>query len=106
MHLQDGWGGGRGAGALQRRRDSRGCGIGASHHPCRAQEEPSHPTLHTRDPKLSRWAGNGLKGTGTALEEPHGDVFALLSVFNLIPELPQIYIHIVRIGRSCCQNCC
>ena len=63
-----------------------------------------HPAY--KGSKIIRVGWQWTKRNRAALEEPHGEVFALLSVFNLIPELPQMYIHIVRIGRSCCQKCC
>lgn len=93
MHLQDGRGGGpaeeEGLPGLRH--------LGLRPPTASAQEEPSHLALHTRDPQLLRWVGNRLKGAGTALEEPTGVMFALLSAFNLIPDptpAPTKYIYI------------
>lgn len=92
MHLQDG----RGGGPAEEEGLAGLWHLGLRPPTARAQEEPSHLPLHTWDPQLLRWAGNRLKGAGTALEEPHGDMFALLSAFNLIPDHsppPNIYAY-------------
>lgn len=67
MHLQDGRGGGPAEEGLQGLRH-----LGLQPPTARAQEEPSHLALHTRDPQLLRWVGNRLKGQGQPWRSPTG----------------------------------